>query len=92
MRLLFVVCEEAAQVVLALVLLHQLAHLLVLRVLLEEGVRARDGALQVVQLGDKKTTTEICLRGFWTTNIFHRFITLILNVLVQKWSFLVTHL
>lgn len=54
MRLLFVVCEEAAQVVLALVLLHQLAHLLVLRVLLEEGVRARDSTLQVVQLGDKK--------------------------------------
>lgn len=52
MRLLFVVREEAAQVVLALVLLHQLAHLLVLRVLLEEGVRARHSTLQVVQLGD----------------------------------------
>lgn len=55
MRLLFVVREEAAQVVLALVLLHQLAHLLVLRVLLEEGVRAGHSTLQVVQLGDRNS-------------------------------------
>lgn len=42
--------EVAAQVILALVFLHQLLHLLVLRVPLEEGVGAWYRPLQVIQL------------------------------------------
>lgn len=53
MRLLFEVGEVAAQVVLALVHVHQPVHLLVIRVLLEEGVGTGDGPLQVLQLGEK---------------------------------------
>lgn len=45
--------EVATQVVLALVVLHQLLHLLVPGVPLEVGVGTRDGPLQVIQLGEK---------------------------------------
>lgn len=47
---LLVVGEVSAQVVAAPVLLHQIAHLLVLGVPLQVGVSAGHGALQVVQL------------------------------------------
>lgn len=49
-RLFLMVCEVATQVVLALVHLHELVHLLVLRVSLEKSVSAWDGPLQVIQL------------------------------------------
>lgn len=49
-NLLFVVDEVTVQVILLLVCVHQLIHLLVPRVPLEEGVGTRDGPLQVVQL------------------------------------------
>ena len=52
-RTLLVVGEVAAQVVLALVVLHQLLHLLVPGVPLEVGVGTGDGPLQVIQLGGK---------------------------------------
>lgn len=52
--LLFVVDEVTIQVVLALVLLHQLLHFLVLRVLLEVGVGTWDSPLQVLQLEIKR--------------------------------------
>lgn len=58
MWLLLVVGEVAAQVVPALVLLHQLPHLLVLGVPLEVGVGTRDGPLQVTQLGEKRFTSD----------------------------------
>lgn len=45
--------EVAGKVVLTLVLLHQLLHLLIRRVLLEVGVGTWDGPLQVIQLGEK---------------------------------------
>ncbi len=48
------VSEVAAQVVLALVCLHQVVHLLVVSVLLKVGVGTWDSALQVIQLGEKQ--------------------------------------
>lgn len=62
--LLFVVGEVAAQVVLALVLLHQLVHLLVLGVLLEVGVGTWNRPLQVIQL-ENKTLNYLRLRRFF---------------------------
>jgi len=60
--LFFVVGEVATQVVLALILLHQLVHLLVPGVLLEVGVGTRDGPLQVIQLGVNTELAPLLLR------------------------------
>lgn len=62
-RLFFAVGEVAAQVVLVPVALHRQQHLRVLGVLLEVGVGARDGPLQVAQLGHRTSANGIALLG-----------------------------
>lgn len=61
--------EEAAEVVLVLVLLHQLEHLLVLWVSLEEGVGTRHSPLQVVQLDTDISSADVKARD---TESLHR--------------------